>query len=193
MADTLPLNFPIPGDQIVASYDFFDFSTGVGYKTFYLVGPMNSGGAQRILSSNALESDTDNTGTGNVGTGATTTSWDTTFNRSVTIADAPCFFRHKASITGATCSNYMGVEVFHVRGGVETSLGSGTGDTMTSGAAATHIKVLKFDLSKKTFGVGDILRVKTTFNATNNFNSWTWDAGTAGNEATISLPFVVDN
>lgn len=189
MAETLPINIPLPASNAVASYDWFDFGSGAGYKTFYLASPASSAGNQYIISSTLVECDVDSTGSGNLGTGAHELNWDITFNRPIIIANATVYFRHKDTAVNAGNTVSMNAELFHVRDAVETSLGSATGSTLT-GAAVNKTKVLKFTVSRKSFAIGDTLRLSTTFTV-NGTGSWNWDAGTSGNEALLIIPFEV--
>lgn len=42
MADTLPINFPLPPESSIASYDYFDLADGTGLKQYYCGAGANS-------------------------------------------------------------------------------------------------------------------------------------------------------
>src|SRR3990167_1022157 len=58
MADIIPQNFPIGGEQAIASYNFIDIAEGTGTVSFYGFSADNgSSGATYVLSNNAQFSD----------------------------------------------------------------------------------------------------------------------------------------
>ncbi len=190
MAENLPINFPIPNEGAIASYDWFDFATGAGYKTLYCVGTRNSTDPQYILSTVALESDAENQDSGALGAGTTNFDFELTFGRSVTIANADCYARHR-QYTSVASSSYVTWTVYHVTtGGTATSIGSGVGDT-GSATSPGHKKMVKFTLTKKSFGVGEKLRVRVAFTSNGSSNTLVFDDGTGTNETYIKIPFLV--
>lgn len=188
MASTLPVNFQIVGEGAVSSYDWFDFATGAGYKTFYCVGGYNSVAKQYFLNTNAMESDELNR---SVQIGATTADldFDLTFSRPITVAAAAAYFR--ASCTTGTATCYITVNVYHVTsGGTETSIGQGITTTMDA-SSTEEVFALKFDLTKKAFAIGEKLRVNVILTSSANFSTMFYDAGTSGKQMSIQIPFEV--
>lgn len=194
MAKTLPINFDIPAEGAIASYDWFDFATGAGYKKFYCVGGYNSTEKQYILTTEDMRSDAENQSSGDLGAGTTNYSFDVTWGRPITIAGADAFMYFTQYTTVASTS-YMTCTVYHVTvGGTETSIGSGISDT--GGAVAPgHKKLFKFTLTKKSFGIGEKLRVKLSFTSNGSSNGFYYngfiDSGGANVELSIRVPFIV--
>jgi len=57
MAENLPVNFSIPAEPVIASYDFYDFAEGTGIKTFYACASVDSGGTDYFLTADVIYSD----------------------------------------------------------------------------------------------------------------------------------------
>lgn len=55
MAQNLPINFNIPGENAIKSYDYFDFAEGTGIITLYAGAVNNSGGISYKLDRNIFE------------------------------------------------------------------------------------------------------------------------------------------
>lgn len=183
----LPISFAIPGEAAVASYDWFDFATGAGYKQFYCVGGYNSVAKQYFLTTQALESDEENQFV-QIGAGTSDLDFDITWGKPIILAASPVYFRVKITTTSATA--YMTVNVYHVTtGGTETSLGQGISDTLPTDS--DHVKVFKFDITKKSFGVGEKLRINTILTSSGSSSSFVYNAGTAGSEMSVQIPFEV--
>lgn len=188
MAETLPISFAIPGEGAIASYDWFDFATGAGYKQFYCVGGYNSVAKQYFLNTTAMESDTLNSA---VQIAATTADldFDLTFQRPIVLAAGSVYFRAACTTSSATC--YITVNVYHVTsGGTETSLGQGITTTMDA-SSTEEVLVVKFDITKKAFAIGEKLRVNTILTSSASNSTMFYDAGTSGKEMHIQIPFEV--
>lgn len=56
MADQLPLNFNIPPEPILVSYDYTDFASGLGYVEYYLSAAKDSSGTDYLAITNDLAS-----------------------------------------------------------------------------------------------------------------------------------------
>ena len=56
MAETLPLNFPVPQSSAIASYDFTDIEEGVGHVEFYLSTDKDTGGTDYLITRYAFYS-----------------------------------------------------------------------------------------------------------------------------------------
>lgn len=66
MADTLPLNFPVPAEQAIASYDYTDIADGAGKIDFYGGNTKQTTTSTYILSENAFYSNDISTQTASV-------------------------------------------------------------------------------------------------------------------------------
>jgi hypothetical protein len=77
MADNLPINFPLPSESAIASYNYQDIAAGLGYKTFYLVDPADTASTKYVLSPEAI---TTGGTTGGLLTAGTYTFTTSTFN-----------------------------------------------------------------------------------------------------------------
>ena len=53
MAENLPVNFVIPGENILASYDWVDIANGTGVQTFYFAVTKTSAATNYILTENS--------------------------------------------------------------------------------------------------------------------------------------------
>ena len=173
----------------IASYDWFDFAAGAGYQTFYCVGGKDNSGNQFFLSTQALESDAENVNTSTSSTADV--DFDITFNKPVTIAGADAYFRCSIT-TGGGVSAYIVANVYHVTAaGVETSIGTGTCDSVAA-SQTNAIKSWKFTLTKKSFSIGEKLRVNFIFTSSGATSTFQHNAGTTGNTLKAEIPFVVD-
>ena len=184
---------------ILASYDYFDFATGLGYKKYYMAGLADSVGNKFILTDDdGLLADLDNY---RVGANGTDVDFDITFNNTISIAAANATISYTIK-TEAAAAITMAWTIYHVRGGSETSLGTITDSTTTAGGLAYYRKSMKVALTAKDFQIGDILRVNvivTSNVALGTAFMWIDPAGalsaadtlgrTVNTSANINIPF----
>lgn len=176
--------------------DYFDYIANVGYKEFYACGGKNAAGNTYFLTADkSIAASSDNIYTG----GNSDIDFDLVVNNPVTIAAG------KATInTTFSCNNsniWIRWTIYHVRGGTETSLGTADTATYTEGGGIlTYYKnCVQVTLTKKSFKVGDIIRVNataTTGGAGANKHFWHDPAGSVAcgdydSNLTVILPFKV--
>src|SRR3990167_10347556 len=203
MAAQLPVVFRSGSGDARFSFSWFDFATGAGYKTFQCVGGNSSGGATYFMSAGDMDSDGNNM---SINTSGTTLTFDITFNNPVTIAAADAFINWTDYLPGASKTSSIVFTVYHVDlAASATSLGTATSDTRTSGGtASTSHRLLKAALTKKSFGIGEKLRVTVAWTHNDSSNSQLYydSMGTTVSESgtgrtvpksmTVDIPFVVD-
>jgi len=183
----LPVNFPLPSESASVSYDWFDFATGAGYKTFYGIGAQETTNKQYFLHTSLIESDVNNRNTDSLGEGSHVYNFDLNFSIPVTIAAGAAIAGIEISSTAAV-SVYATIGVYHVRGVTETSLGSASTRTISNTMDVEC--VTKFNLTKKAFAIGDTLRLKVTLVSGGNSGKFVYAEATP---LKISIPFEVKN
>lgn len=187
---------------LIFNVDFFDFATGAGYKKYYLVTTEdNTSVKYNITTDNTLISPS------NVSkiSGSVDVDFDLTFNNVVTIANASSTINYTVGADGARTFEIVWT-IYHVRGAVETSLGTVT-RTTTSAANQWWREAVQIELARKTFSKGDILRVNMVTTSSNPGGSfprilidpsghWTNTEVNTGasipSSAIINIPFEVD-
>ena len=144
---------------IIASFDFFDFAAGAGYKKFYLAGIRDSVGDKFILTTDG----TLNASSGNfkLDTGTLTADFDIQFNNALTIVNGEATIDYVSGMEGGNTGTLDTVWVVsHVRGATVTPIG--TVSSWRRGNAGFHQQTLKVTLTEKYFSPGDILRITPT-------------------------------
>lgn len=165
MADTVPQIFN-RSSGAVASYDWVDLTTGVGYRRYYW-SAYSDGSVKYFLTPRVLDS-TSLSGciyTHIAGAGDSELNADITFLRPATVGTSDCYVQMTTS-TGGTTGTYQ-VILYHVDGSAtETSLGSMTTGSLT----INNFKRLlfKFTVTLKKFAIGDKLRLCIIFDQTAN-------------------------
>jgi hypothetical protein len=177
MADLLPQNFPTPAESSITSYNWTDVASGAGYQRFYGFHTKDSSSEQKQLSTESLDSENPKTQVLADTTPAYNKDidydYDISFN---TPRDIYGNILINATLEvnavgggGNRSSAYTVITAYKVVGGVETSLGTVTSATMTTGGST----VTAFRLSQK------IAVAKTHF-ATLRFTVEVWTEGTGG-------------
>lgn len=147
-------------ERAIASFDFFDLATGIGYKRSYC---MDVDG-DFVLSQNILY--------GNIGFSNFTTSIDIDFDSSVALKPFTIkgdFFinipmtRVRDGTGGSSLMSYtVTVTIRHWDGSTETDLGTDSA-TESSNMSANQVKhkvhAFKININKRLFKVGDLLRI----------------------------------
>lgn len=196
MSQVLPLNFPIPQEQALANYDYFDISEGTGVKAFYLFTSGNGGTTDYHLTTDSgIYSNDISTTEGS----SSTTEYDfdlAEFNLPKRVTGT-AYFYFAAGITGGNV--YITLKKYD--GSTETNICSKTsifdGTSSTSG---TEQKLLKLDLTTTHFKKGDILRATVELAAPGGSASVIFYHDPAGRSSTsdwssssaILLPFELD-
>ena len=184
---------------LIASFDWLDFATGAGYKSFYFLGIRDSTGNKYKLTQNSSISSASNN---NYISTSSDVDFDLTFNNTITIANAEATITYFVDISS---SGGIGIvwTVYHVDGktSAETSLGTVTDESM--GAAEDAKQTLILTLARKVFKRGDILRVNSVITSDTAAKFWFSPAGetslvaenttTYTNSSSIDIPFEIQS
>lgn len=165
MADNLPVNFPIPGEQALATYNFSDFAQSRGVVKFYLLSTKDSTGLTYKLSEQQIGSP--NYDTNNlqifVSSGPNTTNnidvdFDlTSFNNPVTIeGKAIVFLGFEYNRTGANGTLIFTLKLRKWDGSTETDIATVTSETFTTSSKG-HLTI-PITIPNTHFKIGETLR-----------------------------------
>lgn len=186
MADLLPINFEILGEQALINVDWTDFASGQAYVTFYGSSIDNSGTVEYYLSNNVNASYTQKTLDSATHVDETNgVSFDLDFDTSnfnlpkIINGDVIVSVPVTAYSTGTANGDSARVEayLYKVNGVTETLLGSETGknEVVASNSTTTGIySVLRFNVSNKVIAIGEKLRL--------NIKLFVTEGGTGGFE-----------
>jgi hypothetical protein len=155
----LPTVFRSGSGSALANYDWYDFSSGTGYKSFYACGMKTSTATIYALTSNKMDGDQEVL---QVGANNNTVEYDfdITFQKPTYISGTVYINWTQEAAAGRTVQ--VAFTFYHVDLlAAETSIGTVTGDSSVNGggAAARYRKCTKASLTGKNFGVGETLRV----------------------------------
>lgn len=168
--DTLPINFNIPNEGAVVSYNYTDLASGEGYQTFY-GGTASNGDV--LTQSNKFISETTHTSSEETPVSTTSTKYidkdfDITFNTPRTIK-GKLFVSVPIGVQGLVGGESwyfkLITKVYHYDGSTETQLGSTeTGKEYFSGALGANgikgfVATNYHDLTQKGFKVGETIRI----------------------------------
>lgn len=173
MAGGVPIVYRGGGSGAIASYDYFDWASGTGYKIFYAGGCKDSAGTANFLTDRQIDSSFDDgAGFQTIGTETDVeNNFDLTFNQPAYISGTAVInWTMRVSGTGGAD---LDVTIYHVSGVTETSLGTATSFSRNHAAEKYYRECLIIPLTSKGFAVGDKLRVECKFTQ-----------GTAGQTAT---------
>jgi hypothetical protein len=191
----VPINFAIPAESAIVSFDWTDFALGLGYKKFYCVATQQESTTTYFLSSERQESDAEVGFRYNV-SGATNATFDITFGKKLILAVGTAMFRITMN-SGTSSGNFAETTatLSHVRGGVVTQICTAkSGQVNYSGDPQTQTKVWKAAIASKfIFAKGDTLRLVLTFNS-NNSSSYHWFLNGSDSlyDCYTTLPFEVN-
>lgn len=159
MADKLPIEFDVPSEPALVSYNWQDFASKVGYMTFYPAGFTDSGGITYKL---ITTQDIGQPYICQIGA-----AWEQDFDYEFGVpqrikGNAKINFTNYTQV--ATSSMTLVITFYKVVGAVETQIGTITSPTRTNlnGYKGENIEV---DLTETNFSIGHKLRV--TIAATN--------------------------
>lgn len=180
MASTLPLNFPVPSEPSITSYDIDEIRDGVGYATYYLFTTHDNSGTNYVIDKEELYSE-DNYLNGDVG--GTTTTWTFTSYPFLTPKNVKgdiltrAYTRHNAA--GAAATLYVQIKVYHYDGTTETQLGSTwQSENMTvAGLTNTYLNARINVATQKHFKIGDMIRVKVLTTSSGATGGTQWEVG----------------
>ncbi|MDD5050993.1 MAG: hypothetical protein PHV93_04645 [Candidatus Pacebacteria bacterium] len=208
----VPISFRKGGDAS-ASYDWVDFSTGLGYRRFYAAAGVLAAGLTYFLTNESSidSSSSDQTTsygylTPNDGAGSELDiDFDVTLVKPMTIGAGYAYVNFTVCLATNPSTVQSTVNIYHVTAaGVETLLGTAQSAARHTHAAALHCRdTFRILLTGKTFGVGEKLRVNYVSNAS-DASFWVYhdpssgltgtDAGgrTVTTDFTVDIPFKID-
>jgi hypothetical protein len=179
MADRLPINFDIPQEGAVASYDWTDIADGTGYITLYVSG--DSAGHRLVTKEYHSHK------------GAETyyVNATATLNCDLTPFNSPRVIRGTAFIEAITYTSWgtsgsvsKTCQFYKVSNAVETSLGSAVSLSSTKDTVVRNL--ISLSLTQTNFKKGDILRLKIVTTISNG--SQYLGTNTNGNASTVWIP-----
>ena len=165
MAEVMPINFPLPSESAVASYNYTDMAEGTGVTMFYLAATHGD----NILTPNQIYSEVIEHSTG-------AHILTTDFVKNMDVDYDLSAFNSPRTVKGTAYINFTGhiwksgtavvtakftIKVRKWDGTTETEIGSATTAEISSpGSAADYIlTALAIPLTQTHFGIGDVLRV----------------------------------
>ena len=174
--------------------NFSDATAGRSQQLFYVMGVTDSTGVEYVLGRDAgisLPIDMRDVGGG----GVTTFDADITINKPTIMAGiATIDFNYKhmeGGSEGGTNSIFI-FKLIHYDGITETTIGTVTAQTV-AGVSQTGSFKLKCQITKKLFGIGNILRLNTSISYSGTsprYSVVSCDPETAGNELKLWMPIV---
>ena len=167
MADQIPLNFPIPSPDAIATYDFDDIANGFGIVTYYLYNSRTSAGYSYHIGTDTPYSDD----AGVLHDGAESTyTWtfnSDTFNQPRLAGGiATLNFCAGGVQTVGAYNFFITIKIYHYDGSTATQLGS-TWQSRTiagPGVANGWNYLAKITVPTKEFKIGDTLRIEVIGN-----------------------------
>ena len=195
----MPAIYRKQGEGALASYDYLDYASGVGYKKYYLCGADTSAGDIYFLTNLPIASDTYVMST----VGTCDIDFDLNFVNPAIIG-GECWINYTMITGGPGTNGIFQFNIYHVRAGAETLLGTITDGTTTG--TNTNRKCVKFTISKKAIAIGDILRVNVIVTRTLGAAGPTWyydpssrqtftetsTGSTLPSDCVIYMPFKID-
>jgi len=165
MSNKLPGGFR-KSSEIIASFDYFDYVTGRGFRSIYLAQSRDSGGVSYFATTDSsIASDPNATTTTNnrfIDDTSGLKSFDITFNVPARVG-GDAFINYTMQLTAASVDAHATFEIFLVNSaGTETSIGSVTGATTSSpgGGGVTLRLNAKITLTETSIAIGEKLRIK---------------------------------
>ena len=165
MPEVIPQRFRKSSPSI-ASYDYLDYVSGAGYRTFYAVNGEDSTGVFGFLSPVVMDSAMPGVAPLNdrrlqVATSATATvNYDITFGTSATIAGGEVYVNYS---TRGLASGSTGSAVFtlkRVRGADSTTIATSTSPTISTGGSESYYRRgFKMTATETLLVDGDVLRL----------------------------------
>lgn len=162
MADNLPINFPIPGSPVIASFDGSDIATGTQFITFYLADLYITATDTKMLVENVVYSDVGYSES----QAAQDIDFDLSFVKPMTI-EGDAKINIFLSSSGAN-SSAVTCKLYHVSvAAVETQIGT------------TAAKTQSFNNDTRVWGINQVI-AKTRFNSGEKFRISITAAATVG-------------
>lgn len=209
MAGGVPIVYRGSGSGAIASFDYFDWASGAGYKIFYPSGTNDSVGKSNFLTDRSSVGSPfdDDAGYQTISQESNIeNNFDIKFNKSAYVSGTAIIsFSIRVSDGG---SANLACTIYHVNAaGTETSIGSVTSVTRAPiGSEQYFRECVKIALTSKNFGVGESLRLETKFsqvNATETASFWfdptgrytfteTASGATINSRMELHIPFKID-
>ena len=196
MADNLPINFPIPQQDAIASYSYTDIINGLGYDRFYL---FKSGAYVAPADTYYYGLTTDihsQDGSPQLGiVGATEYNFDSsTFNTPRTLKGTVKFI---LALSAANANSHLAIRLLKVSGITETEI---VGTIYTTGITVAGTGAwycVESDVtSEVNLGVGDFLRLEVIGSAATTIQIGISPIGETSTldrtESNVLVPFKVD-
>jgi hypothetical protein len=166
MADNLPVNFPIPGENVLSNYDYMDIAEGTGVVLFYGGEQANDAdGTTKALQKNILAS--------NSRSFLVSTAGTYNYNFNLTVFNIPKTIRGTATVQVSAYRGNNGdgltltYTFYKVSGATETSFGASTMSFPASANAYSTTFTIPIALTETDFKRGDYLRVLARYVKTN--------------------------
>jgi hypothetical protein len=204
MADLLPINFPVPSESAIASYDYTDIAEGTGVVKFMGMVDMDDNGM--LVTSESIGS---HKAYRIIASGGSATllnkSFDVTFNMPKTIKGKCICCIPVSGSAGNARDRSAAVTIYHVNAAsTATSLGTDTGTdigTASATIAANEVINVVINVAKKHFKKGETLRINV--NATRSDTGGddtighdpmnrTTDSSLTTSQMSFFIPFVLD-
>lgn len=192
----LPKFFRNTTDPLVASYDYIDYATGIGYKRYYICASDNDSGNTYFLTPETVPTD----GTVYFINNASDTDFDYTVKNPIIIADDSAIFSYLVYCDAAG-GIYVTFNLYHVNGVTETLIATATDAGTSFGAPAYQRRCLKAATTLTNFSIGQKIRlnVVTTGASTHryfcdpagrySFTEYGGLGGTVKSDSYIIIPF----
>ena len=191
----------------VASYDWLDYTAGVGYKRFLGAGAIDSTGVTLFLTNKVLESATNDGSTRAIWTAGEDIdlNFDITFGVPAVVGGGDAFLTFTVSKPANTGGNAV-INLYHVDlAAAETSIGTKTTRTYAvTGGGEYYRETIVIAITKKAFAIGEKLRLSITFTTDagdsitmyhdpDTFLTFTDTASrTIGSDLKLEMPFVIE-
>lgn len=152
MVDKFDTPFDPLAPAAVASYDFLELATGVGYAKFYCFDTEDASGADYNIISEVIETKNQSTNSNNL-------EFSTTFNQLTTI-EGDMFIRMHWGFRDNGNGSTLNATVSIQKNGVE--VGTVTSEDLTSTANVSAKEVMKVNIPRTSFATGDVLTAEVT-------------------------------
>jgi len=175
-----------PSNEVNALQSFTYPIAGRSLLAYYASGTYQGGAAGYILTTTVGVSRPSSIVT--VGGAPLEVNFDITVNKPTIFAGIG-YIDFKISDPGAVNDGHVHFRIINVKGVVETVLATLESEHMTTTGSLTG--KITFTLPRKTYGVGDLLRLETTIaDPTTNNVTLSFDPQTAGSELILTMPVV---
>lgn len=196
MAENMPLNFVIPGENVLATYSYTDIANGAGYVDFYPFITRNGPQASPTVSYQLAISSSQNTADKQITTSnAEEYNFDSSPFNTPRVAKGLAYLKIVVKQNAGT--RHYAIRLLKVSSSVESVIATGM-DTMDV-TTAEQIFVLKFDISTEVnFMIGDFIRLEVTdvsssgngYFGTSPLNEASTNLTAA--QAKLSIPFKIE-